>query len=175
MKKRRLKAIELFAGAGGMALGLSQAGIKVVAAVERDKWCVQTLEANKAKAFPGMKIIQDDIATLSGESLLKKVGMGRGELDILSGGPPCQGFSFANTKRSLNDPRSQMMRHCVRLVKEIQPKFFLIENVRGLMSFKDFFKLLLRSFENCGYIVRFNLLDACSYGVPQNISDLPAM
>lgn len=166
-KKRKLKAIELFAGAGGMAIGLQWAGIDVVAAVEIDKWCISTLKHNKAKAFPKMKIIQADICTLSGESLLKQVGLGKGQLDILSGGPPCQGFSTASSRRSATDPRSKLMWQFVRMVREMQPRYFVIENVRGIMSFKDFFRLLLKSLEKCGYVVRFNLLDCVSYGVPQ--------
>lgn len=150
-------------------MGIQQAGIDVVAAVEINKWCIETLKSNKTHAFPKMKIIEADIATLSGEVLLKKVGLGRGQLDVLSGGPPCQGFSFANNaKRSINDPRSKLMWQFIRLVDEIQPRYFVIENVRGLLSFKDFFYLLLKTLENKGYAVRFNLLDAASYGVPQH-------
>ena len=167
MGKRKLKAIELFAGAGGMVIGLKWAGLEVVAAVEIDKFCISTLKANKAKLFPKMKIIQADITTLSGECLLKKVGLAKGQLDLLSGGPPCQGFSTASSTRSTKDPRSKLMWQFVRMVKEIQPRYFVIENVRGIMSFKNFFRLLLRSLEKCGYVVRFNLLDCVSYGVPQ--------
>ena len=166
MKKRKLKAIELFAGAGGMALGLQQAGIDVVVAVEIDKGCCETLKANKA-SFPKMKIVQADITTLSGEYLLKKARRAKGNIDILSGGPPCQGFTFASSRRSIKDPRSRLMWEFVRMIKEIQPRYFVIENVRGLMSFKDFFKFLLGKLERCGYVVRFNLLDCASYGVPQ--------
>lgn len=166
-KKRKLKAIELFAGAGGMAIGLQWAGIDVVAAVEIDNWCVSTLKHNKAKAFPKMKIIQADITKLSGKDLLKQAGLAKGQLDLLSGGPPCQGFSTASSTRSATDPRSKLMWQFVRMVRETQPRYFIIENVRGLMSFKDFFRLLLKSLEKCGYVVRFNLLDAMSYGVPQ--------
>lgn len=150
-----------------MALGLQQAGIDVIGAVEMNDCCVQTLEANKATAFPNMKIIQEDITTLTGASLLEKVGMVKGQLDILSGGPPCQGFSTASSTRSETDPRSKLMWEFIRMVKQIQPRLFMIENVRGLMSFKDFFILLLTSLEDCGYVVRFNLLDAVHYGVPQ--------
>jgi len=166
-RKRKLKAIDLFAGAGGFSLGLQMAGIDVVAAVEIDKWCVDTLEANKAKAFPKMEIIRADICTLSGEYLLDQVGLVKGQLDMLVGGPPCQGFSTASSRRSASDPRSKLMWQFVRMVKEIQPRYFVIENVRGIMSFKDFFRLLLKSLEKCGYVVRFNLLDCVGYGVPQ--------
>lgn len=166
-KNQKLKAIELFAGAGGMALGLQQAGIDVVAAVELDKGCCATLKANKNHAFPKMKIIQEDITALSGKTLLRRVGLTKGQLDVLSGGPPCQGFSSASSTRSTRDPRSKMMWQFVRMVAEIQPKYFIIENVRGLLSFKNFFRLLLTALEKCGYVVRFNLLDAVNYGVPQ--------
>jgi len=163
----KIKAIELFAGAGGMALGLQQAGLDVVAAVENNKSCVATLKANKARSFPSMKIIQADITTLTGKYILDKVGLAKGQLDVLSGGPPCQGFTYASSKRSPDDPRSKMMWQYIRMVREMQPRYFVIENVRGLMSFKDFFRLLLKTLEECGYVVRFNLLDAASYGVPQ--------
>jgi len=114
-----------------------------------------------------MKIIQADIAALTGHDLLEQVGMVRGQLDILSGGPPCQGFSCANTKRSIKDPRSTLMSHFIRLVKEIQPRYFVMENVPGLFYFRNFFRLILKSLEKCGYVVRFILLDCGSYGVPQ--------
>lgn len=166
-RKRKLKAIDLFAGAGGFSLGLQQAGIDVVAAVEKDKFCCDTLRDNKKSAFPKMRIIEEDITQLSGAQLLKKVNMLKRQLDVLVGGPPCQGFTFASSKRSINDPRSKLMWEFIRMVKEIQPRYFVIENVRGLLSFKDFFQLLLKSLEKCGYVVRFNLLDCASYGVPQ--------
>ncbi len=166
-KKRKLKAIDLFAGAGGFSLGLQQAGIDVVAAVEKDKWCCDTLKRNKATAFPKMKIIQADICSLSGEYLLEQVGLAKGQLDMLVGGPPCQGFTYASSRRSPNDPRSKLMWQFIRMVKEMQPRFFCIENVRGLLSFKDFFRDILKRLEKCGYVVRFNLLDCASYGVPQ--------
>jgi len=168
MRKIKLKAIELFAGSGGMCLGLQQAGLDVVAAVEIDNWCCKTLEANKAKAFSKMKIIQEDITKLKGKDLLNKAGLSKGQLDVLSGGPPCQGFSYANSKRSTTDPRSKLMWQFIRMVREIQPRYFVIENVRGLLSFKDFFRSLLTDLEKCGYLVRFNVMDACNYGVPQH-------
>ena len=121
-RKRRLKAIDLFAGAGGFSLGLQQAGIDVVGAVENNKTCVATLEANKATAFPKMKIIQADICTLSGEYILKQVGLAKGQLDMLLGGPPCQGFSYASSTCSPDDPRSKLMWQVIRLVYEKQPR-----------------------------------------------------
>ena len=166
---QRPTCIDLFAGAGGFSLGVSQAGFNVVAAVEIDIHYCDTLRANRANCFPNMKVIQEDICTLSGEKLLDMVGLKRGELSMLIGGPPCQSFSFSNTKnRSLDDPRSMLMFEFIRMTKEIQPKVFYIENVPGLFAYKDFFYVLMQSLEECGYVVRFLLMDACSYGVPQH-------
>ena len=166
-KRKKLKAIELFAGAGGMALGLQWACIDVVGLVEINDQCLHTLAANRKKAFPKAEIIQADISKISGEWLLSRVGIKKRQLDILSGGPPCQGFSFSNNNRSIDDPRSKLMWHFVRLVGEMKPRYFVIENVPGLLAFKDFFFALLDLLELKGYVVRFNELDACSYGVPQ--------
>jgi len=166
-KRKKLKAIELFAGAGGMALGLQQAGIDVVGLVERDRMCLSTLAANRKKAFPRAEIIEADISQISGKWILKRAGLTKGQLDILSGGPPCQGFSFSSKNRSIDDPRSKLMWHFVRLIGEIKPRYFVIENVPGLLFFKDFFITLLEALEVKGYAVRFNELDASSYGVPQ--------
>ncbi|MCK4529395.1 DNA (cytosine-5-)-methyltransferase [candidate division WOR-3 bacterium] len=166
---KRLTCIDLFAGAGGFSLGLSHAGFNIVAAVEIDKGTCDTLQANKAKCFPNMLIIERDIRELSGAELLDMVDMKRGELFLLVGSPPCQSFSFANTKnRSLDDPRSKLMFEFIRMVKELQPQAFYIENVPGLFAYKDFFYLLMQSLEECGYVARFLMMDAVSYGVPQH-------
>lgn len=162
------------------------AGVEVLCGIDSSLECCVTYYANLAKKdvewlgkkpsnFPSFSkiksrtvklIICDDIKAIRGKDLLKKLGIP--ELGILFGGPPCQGFSLAMKGRSIKDPRSRLMWEFIRLVGEIKPKTFLIENVRGLMSFKDFFFLLLESLEAKGYVVRFNLLDAASYGVPQN-------
>ena len=139
----------------------------MVGLVEIDKSCLSTLAANKKRAFPKAEIIGEDVSKISGRRLLKQTGIKKGRLDILSGGPPCQGFTIANKKRSIDDPRSKLMWHFVRLVGEMKPRYFVIENVPGLLAFKDFFFTLLESLEEKGYMVRFNELNASSYGVPQ--------
>lgn len=152
----RLTCIDLFAGAGGFSLGVSQAGFNVVAAVEMSKATCQTLRANKEKCFPNMLIIEKDIRDLSGAELLDMVGMKRGELSMLIGSPPCQSFSFANMRnRSLDDPRSKLMFEYIRMVKELQPKVFYIENVPGLFAFKDFFYSLMQSLRNAVMLFGF--------------------
>lgn len=163
----RMKGIDLFAGAGGFSLGMQQAGIEVVAAVEIEQAACDTLYANKPAFFPSMEIIQADIKDLTGMDILARVGLNKGELDILFGGPPCQGFSLMNKNRSIDNPKSKLMWEFIRMVREISPRVFMIENVPGLLAYKDFFILLLESLEKCGYVVRFIKLDAVSYGVPQ--------
>ncbi len=164
MSNREMTAIDLFAGAGGASLGMQMAGFKVVAAVEFDKSAAETFRRNHKDTI----MFEKDIRTVVGVELLAAVGLKVGELDYLMGGPPCQGFSFINTQqRSIDDPRSKLMHEFVRLNGEIQPKVFMIENVPGLLSFKDFFILLMETLENQGYVVRCSMMDAVSYGVPQ--------
>lgn len=166
---RTFKAIDLFAGAGGFSLGMQQAGFDVVAAVEIEQAACDTLRANKPTSFPNMDIIQSDIMELTGADILARVGLEKGELDMLFGGPPCQGFSSVNRRtRSLDNPKSKLVFEFIRMVNEISPTMFMIENVPGLLGFKEFFILLLEALEDCGYVVRFNKMDACSYGVPQH-------
>jgi DNA (cytosine-5)-methyltransferase 1 len=159
-------AIDLFAGVGGFSLGLIQAGYKILAAVEIEKYAAQTYDINLAKRY-GIRVLQEDITTLSANRLLREAGIAKGELGILVGGPPCQGFSLASKNRSIDDPRSRLMWEFIRMTRGLKPKFFMVENVAGLFYFKDFFILLMESFEKCGYVVRCLMMDACSYGVPQ--------
>lgn len=163
--KGKLTGVDLFAGAGGFSCGMSMGGIEVVGAVELDPGACWTLRANKLNSFPNMTVIQEDITTLSGKDILTRCGVK--SLDVLFGGPPCQGFSSANLSRSVNDPRSKLMFEFIRMVGEIRPKIFIIENVPGLLTFKEFFKFLMGSLEHKGYRVRFNMFDAANYGVPQ--------
>lgn len=162
IKKRT--AIDLFAGAGGFSLGVSMAGFDVRAAVENDIWAAQTYKLN----HKGTALLRQDIQTLTGANLLKAARLKLGDLDFLFGGPPCQGFTTVNTKCGIDDPRSKLIHEFIRMTKETMPRIFMIENVPGLLSFKDFFILLMKTLEDIGYVVRTLMLDACSYGVPQH-------
>lgn len=155
--------IDLFAGAGGMSLGMRMAGIKVLAAVEFDKWAAATYRYNHKDTI----MLEEDIQKITSGRLLKTVNLKRGELSILFGGPPCQGFSTISKSRSLDNPRSKLMHEFIRMTKGIQPKIFYVENVPGLLAYKDFFIFLMEAFEKCGYVVRCLMMDAASYGVPQ--------
>ena len=158
-----MTGIDLFAGAGGFSLGMKKAGIKVLAAVEKDKYAAQTYRANHRDTI----LIEQDIQKITAESLLEAARLKKGELDILFGGPPCQAFSFISKSRSLDNPKSKLMHEFIRMVEGIQPRIFYIENVPGLFAYKDFFIFLMEKLEKCGYVVRCLMMDAVSYGVPQ--------
>ena len=123
------KAISLFAGAGGCSLGFKQAGYQVLFATDIDPDAVATYQQN----FPKTPCEQADVRDLTASSLLEKAGLGEGELDVLLGGPPCQGFSSAGGKLG-SDPRNSLVTNYVRLLHELRPKWFVMENVEGLLT-----------------------------------------
>jgi len=164
--------IDLFAGCGGFSLGMKKAGFDVLVAVEIDKWAAETYRHNLGRVTkhnPKATIVmEEDIKQITPRRLLKMAGVKRGELDILFGSPPCQGFSTANSKnRGLDNPKSQLMHEFIRMTKGVQAKIFFLENVLGMLAYKDFFILVMQKFEECGYIVRCLMMDAADYGVPQ--------
>lgn len=164
IKGRRPTAVDLFAGCGGFSLGMRRAGFRILVAVENNKWAAQTYRANQK----GTIVIEEDIRGLTAGRLLEIAKIRKGELTLLFGGPPCQGFSLMSSSRSLDNPKSKLMNEFVRMIKGIKPRMFYIENVPGLSAFKDFFILLMESLEDCGYTTRCLMMDACSYGVPQH-------
>lgn len=125
------KVIDLYAGVGGLSLGATRAGFTVSAAVELDKFAIES----HTKNFPYVTHLDNDVAALSGGELLLRAGLKKGELDGLIGGPPCQGFSTMG-KRQLNDSRNDLFGHFMRLVNETRPVFFLAENVPGILNEK---------------------------------------
>lgn len=166
MGKRPI-AVDLFAGAGGMTLGFEQAGFDVLASVEIDPIHCSTHEFN----FPQWAIICADISKLSGKEIRARSEIGDKEIDLVFGGPPCQGFSMIG-KRMLDDPRNSLLSHFVRIVKELRPKYFVMENVKGLTvgNQKSFLKEVIGEFETIGYTVedRYQVLNAAEFGVPQD-------
>lgn len=164
---RRPTAVDFFAGAGGMSLGFEQAGFDVLAAVEIDPIHAAVHEYN----FPDTKVICDDITNITGESLLEKVGLNVGELDVIFGGPPCQGFSLIG-KRLIDDPRNSLVGHFSRLVLEMRPKYFVMENVSGLTlgSAKAVLQQFIDEFEGTDYevVLPYKVLNSANYGVPQD-------
>ena len=125
---RTFSTIELFAGAGGLALGVEKAGFNTLGLVEVDKDASDTLRRNR----PEWRVINDDIANISCLDLQEYFGLKKGELDLLSGGAPCQSFSYAGKRLGLEDARGTLFYHYAKFLEQLQPKMFLFENVRGL-------------------------------------------
>lgn len=156
-------AIDIFAGAGGLSLGLQRARFQLGAALDNDPVAVRTYENNL-----GHHIRCAGIEGVSGDELLRAAGVETGGLELLAGGPPCQGFSVQR-RGDRSDPRNGLVLEFVRLVEETRPRFFLMENVGGLLSRHG--RPFLDEFENraksLGYEIHTKLLNAADYGVPQ--------
>ena len=159
--------IDLFAGAGGLSLGFEQAGFDIAAAVEIDPIHCATHEYN----FPKTKTICASVIDLSGDDIRFQSDLGNREIDVVFGGAPCQGFSMIG-KRALDDNRNQLVFHYVRLVRELQPKYCVFENVKGLTLGKhsQFLSELIEALEDAGYnvLMPYKVLNASAFGVPQS-------
>lgn len=157
--------ISTFAGAGGSSLGYSMAGFRELLAVEWDDNAVQTFKLN----FHDVPVYHGDIAKLSVEQVLEMTRLKAGELDVFDGSPPCQGFSTAG-KRMIDDPRNQLFREYVRLLRGLKPKVFVMENVSGMVKgiMKLVFIEILKELKASGYKVSARLLNAMYFGVPQS-------
>ena len=169
----RLNVVELFAGAGGLALGLEASGFATRALVERDRYCCETLRQNAVRHFPSATIIRRDIRYISAPDVLRRVGLRKSDIDLVSGGPPCQSFSISKIPkggRLGGDPRDALLSHFVRLVRMIRPRAFVFENVPGLQSKLEgkLFRSFLRSLRRLGYFLNAGILNAANYGVPQS-------
>lgn len=173
----------------GLDLGLEQAGFKTHAFVEIDPMAQQTIERNLSCV--GRKaIVFSDVTQVSAEDLLQATGLRVGEVTLISGGPPCQPFSTAGRRAAIQDPRGSLFRDFIRLIEGMQPRFFVMENVRGLLSAAirhrpinqrgkgappyepdelpgSAFQVILGEFDRLGYTYVYGLLNAADYGVPQ--------
>ncbi len=160
-------AVDLFAGAGGMTLGFEQAGFDVLAAVELDPIHCAIHEFN----FPFWSTLCASVDKISGKKIRRRSLIKKKEIDVVFGGSPCQGFSMMG-KRALDDPRNALVFHFLRLILELQPKYFLFENVPGLTvgEHRKFLLEVIEEFEKNGYRVEANyqVLNAANYGVPQD-------
>lgn len=162
---KEYSAIELFAGAGGLALGLEEAGFHSRGLVELDKYACQTLRKNK----PNWNVIEKDIIEVAEQGIRNYVDIPIGELDLLSGGYPCQAFSYAGKKMGLSDTRGTMFYYYAQILKQLLPKMFLAENVRGMVNHDDgrTLALMLKVFSDIGYTVKWKVLRALDYDVAQ--------
>ncbi|MDR1872210.1 MAG: DNA cytosine methyltransferase [Deltaproteobacteria bacterium] len=160
-----LKLLDLFAGAGGLSLGLTEAGFEPIFACDLKPVFMGAYSLN----HPQVKALTSDIRNLAPESILQELSLAQGELDLLAGGPPCQGFSINAPFRSVLDERNHLFRYFLKFVEVFAPKSILIENVPGLVSFENGRTLddILESLSDLGYSAEAKILGAAYYGVPQ--------
>lgn len=160
-----MQSIELFAGAGGLALGLEQAGFDHIGLIELNQAAADTLKKNR----PSWNVLCEDIANVASRDLEKEFGVKKYELDLLSGGAPCQSFSYAGKRLGLQDVRGTMFYHYATFLHKLQPKMFLFENVKGLLTHDSgrTYQTILSIFEDEGYETTHVVLNAWNYGVPQ--------
>jgi len=158
-----MTVIDLFAGVGGLSLGAARAGFNVMGAVELDKHAIAAHAIN----FPNTTHIAEDIAQLDGKAILNRLGLKEGELGGIIGGPPCQGFSLIG-KNQEGDPRNEMFSTFFKLVNEIRPKFFLAENVPGILQVKnkDFVNNAISQVADTYKMLRPMTLAANDFGAP---------
>lgn len=165
-----MKVIDLFSGCGGFSTGFIQAGFKIIKAVEFDSEIAGSYSYNHAD----VKMIVDDIKNVDQSNEFSL-----GEADIIIGGPPCQGFSMAGARirnEFIDDPRNYLFKHYYNIVREVRPKAFVMENVKGIMTMKDgkIFKEIIKLFESIdsesgdSYSIYHFIVNATAYGVPQS-------
>ena len=174
-------AISLFSGAMGLDLGIEAAGFDIKVCVEMDHWAAETIRINTS-----IPVIERDINDVSSEDILKVSGLKKENIDLVVGGPPCQAFSTAGKQRGFSDIRGGCIIQFIRVVSDLKPKYFILENVRGILSaklnavpeaYKEYdsikmesgsvLKLVLNEFNKLGYRISYALLNAANYGVPE--------
>ena len=172
--------ISLFSGAMGLDIGLEKAGLNVVIGQDFDESCVKTMQAN------GHNVLGGDIREIDPRKLLELTGLSVGEPFLICGGPPCQPFSTAGKRLGINDPRGSLFMDFIRMIDYIRPRFFVMENVKGIMSaplkhvplaerdendpkqrLGTVLDVILAEFDKLGYKTVYGVLDAVNYGVPQ--------
>jgi len=172
--------ISLFSGAMGLDIGLSQAGLNVLIGQDCDPTCIETMKAN------GHNVLGGDIRKIEPQTILEMTGLSIGEPFLVCGGPPCQPFSTAGKRLGINDPRGSLFMDFIRMIDYIRPRFFVMENVKGIMSaplkhvptnehdisdpaqkLGTVLEVILSEFKKLGYKTVYGILDAVNYGVPQ--------
>lgn len=163
--KKMFTYIDLFCGAGGFSLGFDKSGFKNIFSIDIQKAFCETYQAN----FPNHKLIQKDIAQLTEKMILELTG--NQEVDVIIGGPPCQGFSIAGNigRNFIDDPRNRLFKEFVRVVAIVKPKYFVMENVARLYTHNKnkTREEIIKDFNKLGYEVKCRILNSADYGVPQ--------
>jgi len=157
----KLTAVDLFAGGGGLTVGLRRAGFRVAAAVENDKSAYDTYVANN----PGVRAFLKDIRNVSGRDLRPRPNQ---SVDLVTGCPPCQGFTSLTAKYKKSDPRNALIDEMLRIIGELKPRAVMMENVPGLLvRGKQRFNKFVRTLQGLGYVVNHAVVQAADFGVPQ--------
>lgn len=173
-------AISFFSGAMGLDIGLEKAGLHIAIGQDLEMTCVETMRAN------GHNVLEGDIREIEPQRVLDLAGLDIGEPFLICGGPPCQPFSTAGKRLGINDPRGSLFMDYIRMIDYIRPRFFIMENVKGIMSaplkhvpivernkneaeqqFGTVLEVILSEFDKLGYKTVYGVLDAVNYGVPQ--------
>ncbi len=167
MSSKKPIAISLFSGMGGLDLGLKRAGFKIALQVDIDNYCIETLKAN----WPRVPKLQEDISLITSKVILSHAKIKKRDISLIAGGPSCQPFSRSNEgkRKGIKDRRGKLIFEFARLVNELKPKAFIMENVAGLISSnggKDFNRLL-NYYKKIKYDVKYKVLNAAEYGLPQ--------
>lgn len=158
------KVIDLFSGCGGLSYGLEEAGFEITLAIDNWKDALDTLALN----HHGAKTYLADLGKETAQEICKNNSLKKGDVDMVVGGPPCQGFSISG-KRNPDDPRNKLYKSFVDFVAYLKPKAFLMENVPNLVSMQNgaIKDQIIKDFKEQGYTVSWKILDASEYGVPQ--------
>jgi len=167
--------ISLFSGGMGLDLGMEQAGLHIAVSQDFDKWCAETIRANNHKVIEGdiRALIDEDPSC---EFLIKKASLRNEDVFAVIGGPPCQAYSTAGKRKGEQDERGQLYQQFVRVIESIKPRFFVMENVKGLSSMyvdkntplqKPLLNIILNEFKQLGYHTVHGVVDAVHYGTPQ--------
>lgn len=179
--------ISLFSGAMGLDLGLERAGFRTVVAIEKDRTAIKTIQANRSD----IHVFNEPIEDVTSAQILETIGVNAGQPMLVSGGPCCQSFSTVGSRGSLSDPRGGLFREFTRIVKDCKPRFFVMENVKGILSaairhrplnergpgnpplspeeeLGSALKVILSELAELKYYVRYGLVNSADYGVPQS-------
>lgn len=171
---RRRVAVSLFSGAGGLDIGVRQAGFDVLACVELDQNACDTLRYNIARQGDRTRVYEGDIRAFDPDDILRDVQSSGGDIDLLFGGPPCQAFSLIGKQKALEDERGTLLFQMIRYTEAMKSKVVLMEQVKGLLSARDadgrrggVFESLLDEFDRLGYTTKYKVCLAADYGVAQ--------
>jgi len=164
-KQTVLTSIDLFCGAGGLTEGFKRAGFRCLYGNDFNQFAIETFRFNHPEAWADANPIE----SVNSGAVRKRLGLKKGQLSVITGGPPCQGFSINAPERFLDDPRNALFRHYLRFLDEFEPQALVFENVPGMLSLGDghIFECVTREFERRGYHLNSRILFAAHYGVPQ--------